>query len=296
MDTLARMRAFVEIVEAGGFSAAARKIGRSKALLSKYVRELEDDLGTLLINRTTRQFSLTEAGLIYLNSAHEILEKISDMEDVVRESGSEPKGVLRISAPRSLSDIGLSEPLVQFAKENPQIALDINLDDRVVDLIEERFDLAFRIGRLEDSSLIAKRMAEFELVICATKEFLQLHPKINEPKDLAGVPAIVDTNYRGKRNWPFFDAKGNEFSQYVNAVLEVNDPDLCKQAALKNIGVTMVPDFAVKAELKSGDLVRLLEKHTPTGAGYFLVYADRRYVPAKIRRFVDFMTDWFKKR
>ena len=163
MDTLTRMRAFIAVVEAEGFSAAARKIGRSKALLSKYVRELEDDLGALLLNRTTRQFSLTEAGHTYFRRASEIIREIDSLADSVRESSGDVKGRIKLSAPRTFADAPIGQSLIDFAAAHPAIVLDINLDDRFVDLVEEGFDLAIRISRLENSSLIARRLAPFSV-------------------------------------------------------------------------------------------------------------------------------------
>ena len=165
------MQAFVDVVEQQGFSAAARKVGRSKALMSKYVRELEDELGILLLNRTTRQFSLTEAGEVFHKSAMEILKKVSDLHDTVREAGKGFKGRLRISAPRSLTDLEIGLPIVEFAAAFPDITLDIDLDDAMVDMVEEGFDVAIRISRLTDSALIAKKLAGFR-ISAAKNEFM----------------------------------------------------------------------------------------------------------------------------
>ena len=295
MDTLGRMRAYVEIVEAGGYSAAAQKIGRSKALLSKYVRELEDELGTLLINRTTRQFSLTEAGNLYYRSAQEILERIVEAEDSVRESGRGLKGRLRVAAPRSLSGLGFGLPIAEFTKANPEIVLELVLDDRIVDLVDERFDVAIRIGKLQDSSLIARRLTDFKMVICASPKFLEKTCIPSHPKELAGLPAIVDTNWRGRNSWLFKPENGQEFSITVDTVMEVNDPMVCRRVALLGLGITMVPEFSVADDIENGTLVSLVDDFLPRDAGFYAVYAQRRHVPAKVRAFVDFMADWFYK-
>jgi DNA-binding transcriptional LysR family regulator len=150
MDTLTRIRAFIDVVEAEGFSAAARKTGRSKALLSKYVRELEDELGALLLNRTTRQFSMTEAGHTYYRTASDILKEIDNLADLVRENNAQLKGKLKISVPRTFVDAEVGQSLIDFAAENPDLTLEISADDRFVDLIEEGFDVAIRVTKLED--------------------------------------------------------------------------------------------------------------------------------------------------
>lgn len=288
------MRAFVEIVDAGGYSAAARKMGRSKALLSKYVRELEDQLGALLINRTTRQFSLTEAGALYLDSAVDLLSRLERMEEIVRDSAKGLKGRLRVTAPSAVSGRSFGEPLAQFACENPDLLVEIELSDKIVDLVEDGFDVALRIGILDSSSLIAKRLAPFKIVLCGTPDFLKKYPAIKIPSDLANVPVVLDTNIRKKNNWHFIDSKGGEITQVVQSVMEINSPASCKVAALMGLGITMIPDFAIDEEIKEGKLVSLLEDYLSNSAGYYVVYANRRHVPAKVRAFVDFMTKYFK--
>lgn len=295
MDTLTRMRAFIEVVEAEGYSAAARKIGRSKALLSKYVRELEDDLGVLLINRTTRQFSLTEAGEKYYRSSIEILQQIDEARESVRDNDAEVDGTLRITAPRSLGAVESMLPLVEFAKAYPAIRMVVSLDDRVADLVEERFDVAIRVGVLADSSLIAKRLMKNRLLFCATPAFLKEHGVPDHPSQIADWPNIIDTNWRGRNTWPFVDEKGEPFTQTVRAVMDVNDPEVCKRAALAGIGVTMVPEFCVARELAEGSLVSILEDFVAEGSAFYVVYPDRRHISAKVRVFVDFMDAWFKK-
>src|SRR5262245_40354347 len=188
MDTLTRMRAFIEVVEAEGFSAAARKIGRSKALLSKYVRELEDELGALLLNRTTRQFSLTEAGHTYYQRASEILREVESLQEAVRQSSSDIKGRIKISATRTFADAGIGQCLVDFCTEQPEIVLDVRLDDRFVDLVEEGFDLAIRITRMQDSSLIVKRLAPFNVIACASPDLIERIGRPERPELLASLP------------------------------------------------------------------------------------------------------------
>lgn len=294
MDTLTRMQAFIEVVDAEGFTAAARKLGRSKALMSKYVRELEDELGILLLNRTTRQFSLTEAGQLYYHSANDILKRVADMQDSVREAGSGLHGKLRVSAPRSLTDIEIGLPIVEFAAEYPQLTLDVNLDDRMVDLVEDGYDVAIRIARLADSGLIARKLADFRLLLVASPEFIKANGTPSVPRDLLNYPAISDTNWRGRNNWIFLDDNGAETTVAVTPVIEVNSPEVAKRAALAGLGITMVPEFSVEDEIRDGQLVSILEDRFPSGSGVYAVYPHRRHVPAKVRVFVDFMAKWFK--
>ena len=295
MDTLTRMRAFIDVVEAEGFSAAARKIGRSKALLSKYVRELEDELGALLLNRTTRQFSMTEAGHTYYRTASDILKEIDNLADLVRENNQQLKGRLRVSVPRTFVDAEVGQSLIDFAKENPDLALEIAADDRFVDLIEEGFDVAVRITKLEDSGMIARKISDFRVHLCATQEFLDRYPALEHPTDLARVPFIIDSNNRSQGNIRFVDADSTTFNVAITGTLEVNSPHATLRAALNSLGVAVVPDFIGRKAIESGQLLTLFNDYLPTDRGIYAVYPHRRYLPAKVRMFVDYLHNWFRK-
>lgn len=296
MDTLTRMRAFIEVVEAEGFSAAARKIGRSKALLSKYVRDLEDELGTLLLNRTTRQFSLTEAGYTYYRRATDIIHEIDSLADSVRASSSDVRGRIKLSAPRSFADAPIGQSLIDFAKDHPDIVLEIHLDDRFIDLVEEGFDLAIRISRLESSSLIARRLAPFSVCVCASPELVAQYGEPRHPKDLAGLPCIIDTNGRWLSNWPFQNENGETITVSVSGQMEVNSPLVSMAAALSSLGFAILPDFIAAPEIEKGRLVSVLDDRIAPGGGIFAVYPHRRYLPAKVRVLVDYLVHWFKSR
>jgi len=296
MDTLTRMRAFIDVVEAEGFSAAGRKIGRSKALLSKYVRELEDELGALLLNRTTRQFSLTEAGHTYYQRASEIVREVDSLAEAVRQSSGDVRGRIKLSAARTFADAPIGQSLVDFARQHPDIVLDIHLDDRFVDLVEEGFDLAVRISRLENSSLIARRLAPFSVRLCASPELIAKHGKPTRPQDLANMPCIVDTNGRSLANWRFKGDGEDSVSVAVSGPIEVNSPIVARAAALSGLGFAMLPDFIAAPDVASGKLITALDERLLAGTGIFAVYPHRRYLPAKVRVFVDFLVQWFKTR
>lgn len=295
MDTLTRIRAFIDVVEAEGFSAAARRTGRSKALLSKYVRELEDELGALLLNRTTRQFSLTEAGHTYYRTASDILKEIDNLADLVRENNQQLKGRLRISVPRTFVDADVGQSLIDFARENPNLALEIAADDRFVDLIEEGFDVAIRVTKLEDSGMIAKKLSDFRTHICATRAFLDQHDTLEHPSDLARVPFIVDTNNRSQNSIRFFNPDSTSFNVSVSGPIEVNSPHATLRAALSGLGVAVIPDFIAHKSIENGSLVTLFNDYIPTDRGIYAVYPHRRYLPAKVRIFVDYLYNWFRK-
>ncbi|MBP1846931.1 DNA-binding transcriptional LysR family regulator [Rhizobium petrolearium] len=295
MDTLTRMRAFIDVVEAEGFSAAARRTGRSKALLSKYVRELEDDLGALLLNRTTRQFSLTEAGHTYYRTAADILKEIDNLADLVRENNADLKGRLRVSVPRTFIDAEVGQSMIDFAKSHPDVSLEIVAEDRFVDLIEENFDLAIRITKLEDSGLIARKLSDFRVYAVATADVVAKYGPLEHPQDLNRVPFIIDTNSRWHNNVRFTDKDGSMISVAVSGPIEVNSPQATLRAARAGIGVAIIPDFIANASIQSGELVTLFDDYIAKDRGIYAVYPHRRYLPAKVRSFVDFLSAWFRR-
>lgn len=295
MDAITRMRCFIQVVDSSGFSAAAREMGRSKALVSKYVGELEDELGVRLLNRTTRQVSLTEVGEAYYKEAAEILQRIDDLQASVQSSHQEVRGRLRVSAPRSMGDDMLNKPMMQFLAEYPDIRLDLRLEDRFVDLVEEGFDLAIRVTQLEDSSLIARKIAPFRTVVCATAEVISKHGAPKVPADLSARPCIIDTNYRYKQNWAF-ESHGERLSVSVNGPLEVNSATAAREAALADLGFLRTPLFFVANDVRDGSLVVLLEEFEEPQRGIYAVYPHRRHLSAKVRAFVDFLVAWSSKR
>lgn len=295
MDTLTRMRAFVAVVDHEGFSSAARSLGRSKALLSKYVRELEDELGARLLNRTTRQFSPTEAGHTYYKRAVELLRDFDDLQDEMRDSRAGLSGRIKISAPRTLADVGVGRSLIDFAVANPDIEMEIVLDDRFVDLVEEGFDLAIRITQLEDSSMIARRLAPFRLVICGTPDVIARYGSPKTPDDLAKVPFVIDSNARRRNHLSLLDDDGRAVSITVNGPITVNSPLAARMGALAGIGFVVSPDFIVLEDLKSGALIEVMADRHATDMAVYAVYPHRRYLPTKVRSLVDFLVEWFKQ-
>lgn len=294
MDTLTRMRAFIDVVEAEGFSAAARKIGRSKALLSKYVRELEDDLGVRLLNRTTRQFSLTESGNTYYHRATEILRELDDLQDSISESSGDVRGKIKLTAPRSFADASLGMSLIDFCADHPEIALDIRLDDRFVDMVEEGFDMAIRITRLQDSSLIAKRLTAFHTVVCGSPDLIARFGKPERPEQLHDMPCIVDTNARARNNWQFRNQDGSMMTVAIRGPLEVNSPLTTMAATVKGLGFSVLPHFVAESEIAKGTLVPILQDFMLNDGGIYAVYPHRTYLPAKVRLLVDYLAKWFK--
>jgi DNA-binding transcriptional LysR family regulator len=292
MDTLTRMRTFVEVVDAGGFSAAARKMGRSKALISKYVKELEDELGTRLMNRTTRRLSLTELGQAYYRDAGEILQRVDDLQDMVRDRHGEPTGLLRVAAPRTAGDGLVGRAVMDFVASHPAIRLDMQLDDRFVDLVDEGFDCAIRITELQDSSLIARKLSNYRFVVAVRPDVAEAVGRPLAPSDLASLPCVIDSNLRNRFTWRFANG-GERQTVQVSGRVEVNSPTAVRIAVLAGLGYGCVPWTMVRSDIEAGRLEAVLTDQELTTAGVYIVYPHRRHLSAKIRAFVDYMAVWF---
>jgi DNA-binding transcriptional LysR family regulator len=295
MDTLTRIRAFIDVVEAEGFSAAARKVGRSKALLSKYVRELEDDLGAHCCSTVQPGNSRSQRPGTPTTGPPPISSRKSTTSRIwSARARTDLKGRIRVSAPRTFADAAIGRSLIDFAAAHPDISLEVISDDRFVDLVEEGYDVAIRITKLEDSGLIARKLSAFSLIPCASPEFIEKHGPITHPSQLSGIPCIVDTNGRFLNNWRFDGPDGATVAVTVHGRLEVNSPLTAMRAAEAGLGVAVLPDFIFRERQPSGTLVPILEEYRSNDRGIYAIYPHRRYLPAKVRAFVDYLTQWFK--
>ena len=258
------------------------------------MRELEDELGALLLNRTTRQFSLTEAGHTYYKRASEIVREVDSLADAVRESSGDVRGRIKLSAPRTFADAPIGQSLIDFAKEHPDIVLEIDLDDRFVDLVEEGFDLAIRITRLESSSLIARRLAPFSVRLCASPELIAKHGMPRGRRTSAACPASSTPTAAGCRT--------GRSSATTATRSAFRSPGRSRSTARwrrarrpwRASAFAILPDFIAAPDIEEGRLVTVLDDRILPGGGIFAVYPHRRYLPAKVRVFVDFLVQWFK--
>lgn len=291
-DTISRMQTFVAVAEHGGFSAAGRALGRSKALISKHVREIEDAYGVRLVNRTTRTFSLTDAGEIYFREASDVLKRIEALEDRIRDSGGPLRGRLRVSAPRSFGDGDLGRAILAFALQEENIELELKLEDRFVDLVEEGFDVAVRVSALADSSLIARRLAAFRLVVCASPETVARHGRPQTPEDLRNLPCILDTNLAQADVWAFRDGRQRR-TVTVSGRVRVNGVVALREAVLSGLGYARIPLLGAGDAIADGRLEVMLEPFEIDDVGIYVVYPDRRHLSRKVRAFVDHMVRWF---
>ncbi|KKB80470.1 LysR family transcriptional regulator [Devosia soli] len=292
MQDLARIRAFVQVFDAGGFSSAARLHGRSKALLSKYVTDLEDYLGVRLMNRTTRKLSLTEAGEAYYREASSLLQQLDDLDATITDQTAEPRGMLRVSAPRNFGESTLAPAIFEYLKKFPKVALDLRLEDRYVDLVDEGIDVALRISTLADSSLIARKIADMHVVVGAAPSLLKTLGTPKHPDDLRHLPCIVDVNLQGQSNWRFIE-NDKTISVPVTGPLRVNSPLAARTAAVMGLGFVVLPSYLADPLVASGELVPVLQGFLPTGQTLQAVYPHRRHLAGKVRALIDHLVDWF---
>lgn len=298
MDTMTRMQAFIAVVDAGGFSAAARETGRSKALMSKYVSELEEELGARLLNRTTRRISMTEAGEAVFEEAREVLRRIGRLRETIEASNRAPRGRLKISAPRAEGDGDLGRAVMEFLAAYPDIRIDFRLEERFVDLVDEGYDVAIRIASLPDSNLIARRLSTIRVVTYCAPQTLVAHGRPEHPSELAGLPCIVDTNRRTPRNWSYrnFSRKNAEkIWVSVKGRIEVNSPTAAVTAALAGLGFSCGPWPLVRDHARAGSLVTVLDDYELDDLGLYVVYPHRERMPAKLRSFIDHLVSWYDR-
>jgi DNA-binding transcriptional LysR family regulator len=289
---LARIRAFVQVFDAGGFSSAARQHGRSKALLSKYVTDLEDYLGVRLMNRTTRKLSLTEAGEAYYREASQLLQQLDDLDATISDQTAEPRGMVRVSAPRNLGETTLAPAIFAFMVKNPLVSVDLRLEDRYVDLVEEGVDVALRISTLADSSLIARKISDMRHAICGSPELVKRVGLPQSGEALRNMPCILDTNMPSHNSWRFIE-DGKPLTVHVSGPARVNSPVAAMQAALAGLGFAVLPTYLADPHIAAGRLVRVLEDRMPEGPSLQAVYPHRRHLAGKVRALIDHLVAWF---
>jgi DNA-binding transcriptional LysR family regulator len=291
MDRLAAIEAFARVAETGSFSAAARVMKLSKSLISRQVSALEAELGARLIARTTRSLTLTEAGRGYYDQVVRILAQMEEADLSVSQLQATPRGKLRVNAPMSFSLLQLAPALPDFLALYPEIDVDISMNDRRVDLMEEGFDLAIRIGRLADSSLIARKLGDMRRVVAGSPDYLKQRGVPATPADLRRHDCLCYSNADTVDEWRFTEADGRPISVEVKGRVRANNGDLLRLAALRGLGLIDLPSFLVTADVERGALVPVLEPFIRQEGGVYAVYPHARYLPPKIRVFVDFLAE-----
>ena len=292
MDRLNSMSLFVEVVKNEGFTAAAEKTGLSRAQVSKSVMQLEAHLGTRLLNRTTRRISLTETGRVYYERCKNILQDIEEIEGIAGELTRKPQGTLTLSAPTSFGTLHLNEVITQYIKQYPQMRISLSLTDRFIDVVEEGFDLVIRIAELEDSSLIARKIAPCKRVICASPDYLDQQGIPQTPEDLLNHQCLTYSNELKPGAWILHGPDGIE-SIKVKGPLCADNGDVLKTAALSGLGITLLPTFIAGPDLCAEKLQQVLTDYCPPEISINAVFPSHRYLSAKVRTFVDFLSEYF---
>lgn len=287
MDRLDEMGMFVAVAEGRSFAHAARRLGVSPAQASKLVARLEDRLNTRLLNRTTRDVSLTDAGRAYLDRARDVLEQVEALDASVLDATG-PRGLLKLSAPVSFGTVEMETALLDFAQAYPDVALEVSFSDRTVNLVDEGFDAAVRISRLQDSTLVARRLSETRIITCASPDYLERFGRPVKPADLSEREVILDLNLAEPKIWPF-GKDGARQDVRVSGRLRFAGAGACLAAARAGFGVARAPSFVAADDLRSGALRTVLCEFEPAPLAIYAVYPHARHLPAKVRVFVDFL-------
>jgi len=295
MDRFDSMKALVTAVDEGGFAAAGRKLGLSRVQVSRLVTALEDHLGAQLLVRTTRTMALTEAGQVFVERARVLVDDMAEAEAAAGDLTGELKGLLQINAPMTFGVSHIAPAVNDFMRQHRDITVSLNVNDRFVDPYEEGFDITLRIGELQPSSLIARKICPIRRLMCASPDYLEDRGRPRTPADLAGHAILHYGHLGNELHWPLRGI-GNSNRLPVSPVLCSNNGDVLKMASLAGQGIVLLPAFIVTDELASGALVPVLEGFEPAPVALHAIYPPDKYRPAKTRAFVDFLTGRFQRR
>ncbi|SRR5450830_277075 len=292
MNKLREIECFIAVAELGSFVKAADALNVSKAAVSRTVVELETRLGARLMQRTTRRLSLTEAGSLYLERCKQIVAALEDADQVISAGNTDPTGLLRINAPQTFGVLHMTHVWPCLLQRYPGIKLDITLSDRIVDIVEEGYDLAIRIARLPSSSLVHRKLASTRILVCASPAYLQQHGTPHHPDDLKDHMVIGYAYAADKDEW-HFNGPAGPLNVKTNVRLHANNGDTCVAAALAGIGITRQPTFMLHEHIRSGKLMPLFPDFDSAELGIYAVYPSRTHLPAKVRATIDFLVQAF---
>lgn len=300
MEWLRASRLFVNVVQSGSLSAAARQFGLSPASASRLIAGLEENVGGRLLNRTSRKLTLTEAGELYYGKIEQILHEIAEANESVARLQSTPRGTLRVHSRMLVGNQHIVPALPGFLARYSDIKVDLMMSNHAVDLVEQNIDVDIRIGKLADSSLIARKLANAERFICASPAYLERTPPIASPSDLSQHNCLTYRLHLGRTIWRFLDAAGTLTEVPVTGNFQSDNGQSLHAAAVAGVGIAMLPDWSIREELASGALKQLLPDHRTSHVefenGVYAVFQHSRYVLSKVRVFVDYLAGYFKCR
>jgi DNA-binding transcriptional LysR family regulator len=288
MDRLTSLTAFVRVVDAGGFSAAGRRLNMSTSMVSNHVQSLEDRLGARLLQRTTRKVSLTEVGKAYYDRCIQILADIEQADDVAGASQSIPRGTLRIYTATHIVQF-VAPVVAEFLASYPEVKVDLTIGERAVDMIDEAYDVAIRLTPPPDSSLIVRSLATWRHVLCCSHGYLETQPRPQQLSDLAQHNCFRHVLYPYGDEWHFVDRKGAPAAVRVSGNLITNSGETLRMAVLHGAGVCLAAGFLIHDDLEAGRLVRLLPEYRPVEMAMNAVYPHRHHLSAKVRIFIDLL-------
>jgi DNA-binding transcriptional LysR family regulator len=290
MDRMTSLTVFTRVVDAGGFSAAARKLDMSTTMVSNHVQALEDRLGVRLLNRTTRRVSVTEIGRTYYERCVQILAQIDEADRLASEMQATPRGKLRLYTNASM--VGFIGPVVgDFIAAHPLVSVDLSIGERMVDLIEEGYDLAIRTTPPPDSSLIVRRLTPWRHVLCCAPSYLEQHGAPESVEDLARRNCLRYAHYPFGDQWHFTGPAGESIAVPIGGNFVTNNPEALKRLGLDGRGVLLGPSFLIADELRAGLLVRVLQDLTPIELAINALYPHRHHLATTVRSFIDLLAE-----
>lgn len=292
MDRLVAMEVFVRIVQTGSFSAVARELGTTQPTISKQLTALEGRVKTRLLNRSTRSISLTEAGTAYFERCKRILDAVQDAEGALGRLQATLSGTLHVNGSIAMGQIYLTPLILKFQQMHPELDVELSLNDRYVDLVEAGVDVAVRIGRLADSSLVARRLGNTRRVLVATPAYLRAHGTPRTPEDLVDHNCLLYAYLSTGNEWSFMGPNG-EIRVRVNGNFKANNGHAIREALMADAGVALTPDWLLHDKVARGEIVALLPEFTAPPLEINAVYPSGRHVPAKVRAFIDFLQQEF---
>ncbi len=294
MDTIEGMRTFAAVATEGSFTAAAKRLGITTKLTSKYVRQLEERLGAQLFNRTTRSVVLTDVGRAYLDRCRPLLDQFDELEAVVQDRQSELAGPIRMTAPTGFGSVNLISALGPFLAEHPKVTVDLHLTDQRVAVVEEGFDLAIRIATLQDSTLIARKLKDMRLVVCASPDYLKRHGEPTHPSALATHNCIIPEAQIEPSNWRF-RVNGEDVAVRVSGSFHANAPRAVAEMAAQGLGIGRCPLYAMEHFLATGALKTLFEEYETIELGLYALYPPNRHLTARVRALIDHLVGFFRE-
>jgi DNA-binding transcriptional LysR family regulator len=295
MDRFQALRVFSQVVESGSFSAAAARLGLSATAASRHVAELEAHLQTRLLNRTTRRVSLTESGRAFYERAVQLLADLGEAEQEAQRAAVVPRGTIKLTTSVNFGVRHVAPAIAAFLAAHAGVRFDVSLSDRIVDLVEEGFDLGVRIGAPGSDNIVARKLGETRLVPCASPDYLRAHGAPQVPEDLASHNCFTYEYVAPRNLWRFRDASGAERVVRVSGNLHSNNGDLLAEVAAQGAGIVFEPAFIVGPELRAGRLVPLLQEFVAPPMPIYAVYPSRKHLSAKVRLFVDFLVERFSQ-